>query len=61
MAQKRICSPTSANGLLSWYKRYRELKKPKRNKLTSSSRTSKANYFSEAIKSGNNVVELWKH
>ena len=32
-----------------------------RNKLTSSIRTSKANYFSEAIKSGNNVGELWKH
>jgi RNAse (barnase) inhibitor barstar len=29
--------------------------------LTSSIRTSKANYFSEAIKSGNNVGELWKH
>ena len=32
-----------------------------RNKLTSSIRTSKAIYFSEAIKSGNNVGELWKH
>jgi hypothetical protein len=32
-----------------------------RNKLTSSIRTSKANYISEAIKSGNNVGELWKH
>jgi hypothetical protein len=32
-----------------------------RNKLTSSIRTSKANYFSEAIKSDNNVGELWKH
>jgi hypothetical protein len=31
------------------------------NKLTSSIRTSKAIYFSEAIKSGNNVGELWKH
>jgi hypothetical protein len=30
-----------------------------RNKLTSSIRTSKAIYFSEAIKSGNNVGELW--
>jgi hypothetical protein len=29
--------------------------KKNRNKLTSSIRTSKANYFSEAIKSGNNV------
>ena len=29
--------------------------------MTSSIRTSKANYFSEAIKSGNNVGELWKH
>jgi hypothetical protein len=29
-----------------------------RNKLTSSIRTSKAIYFSEAIKSGNNVGEL---
>ena len=58
MAQKRICRPTSAKGLLSWYKRYF---KKYRNKLTSSIRTSKANYFSEAIKSGNNVGELWKH
>jgi hypothetical protein len=32
-----------------------------RNKLTSSIRTSKAIYFSEAIKSGNNVGELRKH
>jgi hypothetical protein len=32
-----------------------------RNKLTSSIRTCKAIYFSEAIKSGNNVGELWKH
>jgi hypothetical protein len=31
-----------------------------RDKLTSSIRTSKANYFFEAIKSGNNVGELWK-
>ena len=59
MAQKRICRPTSAKGLLSWYKRYREFQK-NRNKLTSSIRTSKANYFSEA-KSSNNVGELWKH
>ena len=29
--------------------------------MTSSIRTSKANYFSEAIKSGNNVGELWKY
>jgi hypothetical protein len=29
--------------------------------LTSSIKTSKANYFSEAIKYGNNVGELWKH
>ena len=32
-----------------------------RNKLTSSIRTFKANYFFEAIKYGNNVGELWKH
>jgi hypothetical protein len=32
-----------------------------RNKLTSLIRTSKAIYFSEAINSGNNVGELWKH
>jgi hypothetical protein len=57
MAQKRICRPTSAKGLLSWYKRYREFQKIYRNKLTSSITTSKANYCSEAIKSGNNVGE----
>jgi hypothetical protein len=32
-----------------------------RNKSTSSIRTSKGNYISEATKSGNNVGELWKH
>ena len=46
MAQKRICRPTSAKGLLSWYKRYRDFQKLYRNKLTSSITTSKANYFS---------------
>ena len=29
--------------------------------MTSSIRTSKSNYFSETVKSGNNVGELWKH
>ena len=35
--------------------------KRNKNKLTSSIRSSKTKYFSEAIQSGKNIGELWKH